>query len=172
VPVDRENAWRWPHPTPWRPDSSPWLTVTIRRLSGEKATVQNPCSALSRTRSFLPVAAFQNHAVPHHCWWQFAVRPGKGHDLIHSRCPIRENKSLRLATSQTFAVWSRLPVTIRLASGEKAADRTEALCPLRREQFPAAHNLPTSPSGQKWRDDPLAIRGKRPLPDRVAVPIE
>src|SRR6187455_2053103 len=57
---------------------------------------------------------------------------------------MRGKSSSRRPTSQTLAVWSSLPVTILWPSGEKAADRTPALCPASENSswpVPVSHTL-------------------------------
>ena len=57
-------------------------------------------------------------------------------------CPLSVRTSAPLVASQTFAVLSSLPVTIREPSGLNDAESTEAGVPLEREDLGAAPGVP------------------------------
>ena len=64
-----------------------------------------------------------------------------------------------VVASQTLAVLSQLPVTIRWPSGKNATDRTGAVCPFERKQFLAARRIPDLCGMIRAAgDNPLAIR--------------
>src|SRR5580704_4869190 len=93
-------------------------------------------------------------------------------------CPLRSSRGMPVRASQTFAIWSALPVTINAPSGEKLTLLTAPVCPLRSSRgvpvrasqtFAVLSQLPVTiraPSGEKLTlrtrpvgaQDVLAIR--------------
>src|SRR5262249_11927365 len=79
-------------------------------------------------------------------------------------CPLRVRISRPEVASQSFTVWSPLPLTICLPSGLKAALRTDAVCPLiARVPLPllASHTLTTcSPPPQLTIRFPSGLKAR------------
>ena len=92
---------------------------------------------------------------------------------IGALCPLSVSSSRPLAASHTLAVLSKLPVTMRRPSGEKATEQTPPTVPRESEQLPPAGCLPhlgrlIVTAG----DNPLAVRGKGHGINPTAVPLK
>ena len=145
------------------------LPVTIRVPSGEKLTLVD--------RARVPLEFEQGRAgacVPD---LRRLVRtagddPRAVGGETHARdprpvCPLSSSRGVPVRASQTFAVLSALPVTIRVPSGEKLTLVTSARVPLEFEQGRAGARVPdlrrlVSTAG----DDPRAVGGETHAQDR------
>jgi len=66
----------------------------------------------------------------------------KATDLTQSLCPLSVTSSWPLAASQTLAVWSQLPVTIRWPSEENETECNLIVVSLERQQLTAGGRVP------------------------------
>ena len=88
-------------------------------------------------------------------------------------CPLRVRTSAPVFASQTFAVWSELPVTIRDPSGLNDADIDVTGVPLEGEDLGTTLRVPDlrrpviTPG-----HDPRPVRAERRRSDGTGVPLE
>ena len=88
-------------------------------------------------------------------------------------CPLSVRTSAPLLASQTFAVLSALPVTIREPSGLNDAELTRPVCPLSvRTSAPLLASQTFAVWSSLAGDDPRPVRAERRRMTQAGVPLE